>query len=318
MMSIFRKLLYPFILVLVIAVSACTFSPFPLEIKTDDTLKVIKKGADFRIYAHKRGYILLKSFESNQDSLSLFNKLKESGQDFLKSNISISSKVIDNEELGFDLKMYSINEYRPIIVGENNIYGVIAEIETNEDKRYRELIVFSSEGRGYFLYYISDIKNNILFQVVKNISLIDSQSVFGDDISADITITVDHNLGQDKDGKPYIIVYKKKDQIVRAARQKEPDKEMIGIFIEICSNNKDIKEATIDVMVELDGDTYKNNGNAYFSLEPQEICEYKMLLPIDKDVTKTNTSYLTDTMKIILRYKENGVEISKVLKEGKK
>jgi hypothetical protein len=316
MISISRKLLYPLIIALfIVSLSACSFSSFPLEIKTDDTIKVVKRGADFRLYKHKKGYILLSSFESNQNALSLFNEFKASKQGFLKSIASIDTKAFENVEMGFDLETYTIKEYRPIIVGENNVYGVIAEIETNEDNRYRELLVFSSEGKGYYLSYISEEKNNFLYQFAKNISFINSQSAFGEDISADITITGDYNLGQDKEGKPYFIVYKKKDQIAKAARQLEPNKEMIGIRIQIGSNNEDIKEATIDVKAEMDGEIFKNTGNAYFSLAPQEVCEYSILLPIDKDMDKTEMSRLIDALKITLRYKNNGLETLTVLKE---
>lgn len=308
-----RKLFILIAIFIAIFITACS-SAFPVKFNTDDSLKLLKKGPDYRLYEHKRGLMLLKASENDNDPFSLFNKIKNDKQVTLKSMFDINIRVDEYTKLGFDVKDIKFNEYRPIIIGENNISGIISEIATVEDNKYRELIIFNSKNKGYYLYYVSDLSDDGLYKIVEGISLIGSESDFSEEITADIRIVANLDLGQDKEGRPYTLVYKKKDEIARAANKKLTDNEWLGIVAWIGSNKREIQDATIDVQVETGGKIIKNNYNAFFDLDPKEACEYSLLVPIDKGISKDDINEIINTMRITLRYKEKGIEKSKELK----
>lgn len=308
-----RKLLILTAILMAIFVTACS-SAFPVKFDTEDSLKLLKKGADYRLYEHKSGLILLKAFENNNDLFSLFNKIENDEQVTLKTMFNINIRADDYTKLGFDVETIKFNEYRPIIIGKNNISGIISEITTVEDNKYRELIIFSSKKKDYYLYYISDLRDDGLYKIVEGISLTGSESEFSEDITADIRIVAYMGLGQDKEGRPYTLVYKKKDEIARAVNKKLTDNEWLGIVAWIGSNKKEIQDATIDVQVETGGKNIKNNYNAFFDLDPKEACEYSLLVPIDKNLSKTDINEIINNLRITLRYKEKGLEKRKELK----
>lgn len=308
-----RKPLVFTLIFFMLVISACSANPFRIKLTADDSVKLLKKGADFRLYEHERGFVLLKTVVSTKDALTLQNEIANSEQANLRALFDVKLRPDDNSQLGFENEKIQFGEYRPIIIGNSSISGVISEI-TADDNRYRELVIFCSEGQAYFLYYISAIRDNGLYKIIDGISRLDVPSNNGLDITTDLKIAPNLDIGKDKEGRPYTVIYKKKDEIARAASSSFSEGEWIGIVIWIGNGKKDIQDATIDAKVELNGKIIKNNHNAFFDLEPQEACEYSLLIPLEPNLTKNEISKLIDEMQITLRYKENGAEKLQQLK----
>lgn len=311
-----RKLI-PAILFIAIILGGCMPVAFPLEITLDESLKLQNEGSDFRLYAHPRGYVFIRALASKQGALSLLNEAKKDPARSLAALFDLPGKPVNTTKIGFDLPECTFSEYRPIVVGESNIYGFISEIKTTEDEYYRELMIFCTEGMAYYLCYVSKLQDDTFYKFIQGIKQKDSPPAVKDDIYTDITITGHLDLGQNEQGEPYVLVYKKKDEIARAARNEEPDKEWLGIVVSITSNARSIQEATIDVEAQLNGKVYRNNSNAYFNLAAHEACEYSLRFPVEKTLSKEQIRQLIDEMTISLRYKENGVQQIKIIKEKK-
>lgn len=308
-----RKPLVFMLIFMLFVINACSSNPFGIKLPTGDYVKLLNKGADFRLYEHERGYVLLKAISSSKNAQTLQNELNKSQQANLQAFFGINLRADDYAKIGFDNEKIQFGEYRPINIGKSNISGVVSEITAN-DNRYRELVIFCSAGRAYLLYYISAIRDNSLYKIVDGISSTEAPKNNGLDITTDLTIVPNLDIGHDKEGKPYAVIYKKKDEIARAASKSFSYQEWIGIVVWIGNGKKDIQDATIDAKVELNGRIIKNNYNAFFDLEPHEACEYSLLLPIEPDLSKNEISKLIDEMQITLRYKENEAEKLQQLK----
>lgn len=311
-----RKLILA-VLFIAIILGGCMPAAFPLEINLDKSLELIKEGSDFRLYAHPRGYVFIRTLAGSHDALSLLKEAKKDPARSLAALFDLPGKPVNTAKIGFNLPECTFSEYRPIVVGESNIYGIISEIKTTKDDHYRESAIFCTEGKAYYICYVSKLQDDTFYKFIQGIKPEGSSPAGKEDIFTDITITGHLDLGQNEQGQPYVLVYRKKDEIARAARQEEPDKQWLGIVVNIRSNARSIQEATIDVEAQLNGKVYQNNSNAYFNLAAHEVCEYSLRFPVEKTLSKEQIRQLTDEMKISLRYKENGVQQIKVIKENK-
>lgn len=299
------------LIILLFVLPACSAWSFPLEVETG-SFEQVEKGKDFVVFSHPKGYILVKALDSTKSAQSLFEEC--TGASSLNAVFATSLTPFNAKELGLG-RDYTLGEMRPIIISQNNVCGLIAEVKTPEDTKYREFLVFSHNGKAYYLYYLSESKDNTFYDFVKKIRIKGANTAFGDSIATNATITGHIDLGRDEKGRPFFVVCKKKDQIMKAAWHSQEDEEYLGIEVYINSNSHNITEATVDAEASFEGTVLKTNLHTYFSLNRQEVCQYCFLLPIGKHHSKTEIVRIIDSLQITLRYQEDGIKKELAIKK---
>ncbi len=151
-----RKPLVFTLIFFMLVISACSASPFRIKLTAGDSVKLLKKGADFRLYEHERGFVLIKTVVSTKDALTLQNEMTKSEQANLQALFDIRLRADDYLKLGFDNKKSNLGNIVRLL-SVIAMFRVISEI-TGSRIRYRELVIFCSEG-GLLPLFISEIRD---------------------------------------------------------------------------------------------------------------------------------------------------------------
>lgn len=296
--------------------SACSKTALPVYIDSiaDNTfaeIDQIEKNSEFRLYKHSQGYLLLASLaDSSEDIKDLLNKNGFQQKEVIDKALSIALNKINARKYAIELSEYTIDEDRPIMIGKENIIGRIAEIKNKNDQYYREAVFFLMDDSPYCIYYFSQVKNDLFYTAVKGVKKPDSDLVQPQHIDVDFRLMCDLDLGTDSKGNPYFLIYKKKNESAGGARRQENQENHAIAVVTIRSNSIELEEATVDISLAHDKNIYRNNANAYFDLQPEEVCEYSIYVPLPFKPDPYDCLDLEKEMEVKVSYRSGGKEVS--------